>query len=130
MTSYRFANFQTIPFNNNNSNAAYEYYNDHWTPDNQNAKYPIANTSPTANNTQESDFWQWSTSYLRLKNGQLGYTLPRSVLNTLKINTIRVYLAAQNAITFSNIKFMDPEGVYDTGYPIMKTFTIGANVTF
>ena len=130
MSSARFANFQTIPFNNNNSNAAYEYFNDHWTPDNQGAKYPIANTSPTANNTQQSDFWQWSTTYLRLKNAQIGYTLPKSVLNTLKISTIRIYVAAQNALTLSNIKFMDPEATGDTGYPIMTSYTIGANVTF
>jgi len=130
MTSYAFNNFQTIPFNNNNSNAAYEYYDNHWTKDTQNAKYPIANTSPTANNTQASTFWQWSTTYLRLKNAQLGYTLPPSVLRTIKIQSIRVYLASQNLLTISNIKFMDPEAVTDVGYPNMKTFTIGANVTF
>ena len=130
MSSASFNNFQTIPFNNNNSNATYEYYNDHWTPDNQGAKYPIANTSPTANNTQSSDFWRWSTTYLRLKNAQIGYTLPKSVLNAIKINSIRIYVAAQNALTFSNIKFMDPEATGDTGYPIMTSYTIGANVTF
>jgi TonB-linked SusC/RagA family outer membrane protein len=130
MVSYAFNNFQTVPFNNNNSNAAYEYYNNHWTKDTPNAKYPIANTSPTTNNTQPSTFWQWNTSYLRLKNGQLGYTIPASVMNTLKIHSIRVYLASSNLLTISKLKFVDPESVADVGYPNMKTFTIGANVTF
>jgi len=130
MTSYNFYNFQTYPFYNNNSNATYEYYNNHWTKDTQGAKYPIANTAPTANNTQASSFWQWNTSYLRLKNAQLGYTLPASVLRAIKIQSIRVYVASQNALTISKLKFMDPEAVTDTGYPNMKSFTIGANVTF
>ncbi|MBN2666130.1 MAG: TonB-dependent receptor [Bacteroidales bacterium] len=131
MTSYAFnGNFQVIPFNNNNSNAAYEYYNNHWSKDNPDGKYPIANANPVANNTQASTFWQWNTSYLRLKNAQLGYTLPASVMRTLKIQSIRVYVASQNALTFSKLKFVDPEAVTDVGYPNMRTFTVGANVTF
>ncbi len=130
MTSYSIYNFMTSPFLNNNSNADYEYYNNRWTPDNQDAKYPRAYTNPPPNSTQTSDFWTKSTAYLRLKNATLGYTLPRSVLNSIKIDMIRVYVASQNLLTFSNLKFMDPEMVYDTGYPNMKTFTVGANVTF
>ncbi len=131
MTSYAFnGNFQVIPFNNNNSNASYEYYNDHWTKDNEDAKYPIANANPVANNTQASTFWQWNTSYLRLKNAQLGYTLPSSLMRSIKLQSIRVYVASQNALTFSKLKFVDPEAVTDVGYPNMRTFTVGANVTF
>jgi TonB-linked SusC/RagA family outer membrane protein len=134
MTSFNTQNFRTLPFLNNNSNADYEYYNDHWTPDNQDAKYPIAWPSPVANMTQASDFWQRNATYLRLKNVQLGYTLPASVLNTLKIKSVRVYIAGQNLLTISGLKFMDPESPYNftdgTGYPTMKSYTIGANVTF
>ena len=131
MSSYNFNdNFQVIPFFNNNSNAAYEFYNNHWTKDNQDAKYPIANSSPTANNTQASTFWQWNTSYLRLKNAQIGYTLPASLMRTIKIQSIRVYVASQNALTFSKLKFVDPEALNTVGYPNMRTFTVGANVTF
>ncbi|MDX9812803.1 MAG: SusC/RagA family TonB-linked outer membrane protein, partial [Bacteroidales bacterium] len=123
-------NFQTSPFLNNNSNADYEYYNNRWTPDNQDAKYPRAYTSPPPNTTQTSDFWTKSTAYMRLKNATFGYTLPRTVLNKIKIDQIRVYVASQNLWTISNLKFMDPEMVSDTGYPNMKSFTLGANVTF
>jgi hypothetical protein len=133
MTSNAFHNnFQVIPFYNNNSNASYEYYNDHWSKDNPDGKYPIANSSPTANNNRASTFWQWNTSYLRLKNAQLGYTLPASVMRTIKIQSIRVYVASQNALTLSKLKFVDPEanGNEGTGYPNMRTFTVGANVTF
>lgn len=134
MTSYNTQNFMTFPFFNNNSNADYEYYNDHWTPDNQDAKYPIAWPSPVANSTQSSDFWQRNASYLRLKNAQLGYTLPTTVMQKIKIKSIRIYVASQNILTISGLKFMDPESsVYNTDgtfYPTMKSYTIGANVTF
>lgn len=130
MMSNSIYNFQTSPFLNNNSNADYEYYNNRWTPDNQDAKYPRAYTNPPPNSTQTSDFWTKSTAYMRLKNATFGYTLPRTVLNKIKIDQIRVYVASQNLWTISNLKFMDPEMVADTGYPNMKSFTIGANVTF
>jgi TonB-linked SusC/RagA family outer membrane protein len=134
MTSYNILNFMTFPFYNNNSNADYEYYNNRWTKDTQDAKYPICWPSPVANSTQASSFWQKNATYLRLKNAQFGYTLPRSVLQTLRIKSIRIYLASQNLLTISGLKFMDPEAPYNftdgTGYPTMKTYTIGANVTF
>jgi hypothetical protein len=69
-------------------------------------------------------------AYLRLKNVQFGYTLPRTVMNKLKIQSIRVYVAGQNVLTIQNLKFLDPETSSQTGYPAMKTFNIGANVTF
>jgi hypothetical protein len=49
--------FQTIPFNNNNSNSSYEYYDNRWTPQTQDARYPRATQAPYANNTQLADFW-------------------------------------------------------------------------
>jgi len=134
MTSYNTQNFMTYPFFNNNSNADYEYYNDHWTPENQDAKYPIAWSSTVANSTQASDFWQRNSSYIRLKNAQFGYTLPQSVMQNLKMKSIRVYVAGQNMLTISGLKYMDPESsTYNTDgtfYPTMKSITIGANVTF
>jgi hypothetical protein len=134
MTSFNTQNFMTFPFFNNNSNADYEYYNNHWTPDNQDAKYPICWPSPVANSTQASDFWQRNASYLRLKNAQFGYNIPKSVLQKIKIRNIRVYIAGQNILTLSGLKFMDPESSgYQTDgtfYPTMKSYTIGANVTF
>ena len=102
----------TFPFFNNNSNADYEYYNDHWTPDHQNAKYPIAWPSPVANSQQASDFWQRNSSYLRLKNAQFGYTLPQSVLQKIKIKSVRIYVASQNLFTISGLKFIESGKFY------------------
>jgi hypothetical protein len=132
--SLRIYGFQTVSFENDNSNTDYEFLNNHWTPDRQDASYPKADLGPTTNNNKASDFWMRNTNFLRLKTGTLGYTLPQSVLNFLKIKTIRVYASGQNLITFcKNIKFMDPETGYSSlqdSYPLMKSYTFGINVTF
>ncbi|NSW95234.1 MAG: SusC/RagA family TonB-linked outer membrane protein, partial [Bacteroidales bacterium] len=133
MTSFNILTFQTYPFYNNNSNCDYEYYENRWTPDNQDAIYPRATPNPVANNTQSADFWMRNTSYLRLKNASFGYTIPARIMQTLKMKSIRVYVASTNLFTISNLNFMDPEMGYtqrDVAYPNMKSFTFGANVTF
>ena len=133
MSGFNTAGFQTIPFNNNNSNSAYEYYDNRWTPDNQGAKYPRANQSPYANNTQTSDFWIANTSLLRLKTAVLGYTLPASLLQRWKMQTVRVYVSGQNVFTISKMNYLDPEVGYtdgETAYPNQKVFVAGLNVTF
>ncbi|MBF9251785.1 TonB-dependent receptor [Pontibacter sp. 172403-2] len=125
--------FQTIPFNNNNSNSSYEYYNNHWTPNTPDARYPRANQSPYANNTQSSDFWMANTGYLRLKTAVLGYTIPQSITQSLRIQAVRVYFSGQNLLTTSKLNFMDPEVGYtdrETAYPNQKVYTLGLNATF
>ena len=125
--------FQTIPFNNNNSNTSYEYYDNRWTPDNQDARYPRANQAPYANNTQLSDFWMTSTAHVRLKTATLGYTVPKVVSQKIRVQNIRLYLSGQNLLTLSKLKFMDPEVGFsdrETAYPNQKVFTAGLNLTF
>jgi TonB-linked SusC/RagA family outer membrane protein len=139
--------FVTIPFNNNSSNVGYEYFNNRWTPSNPNpnAKYPIADSAPNSNNTQTSDYWIRNAAYVRLKTAQLGYTIPSSVLKALKIKTFRIYVSGQNLLTFSALKFMDPElgGLSFTGsgalqpatgqeviYPVQRVISAGFNATF
>ncbi|WP_363437815.1 TonB-dependent receptor [Chitinophaga ginsengisegetis] len=133
LASLNIRGFQTVPFNNNNSNSAYEYYDNHWTPNTPNAKYPRANQSPYANNTQNSDFWMMKTGYLRLKTAVLGYTLPANISKAMKMQSVRAYFSGQNLLTFSKMKFMDPEVGYtdlETAYPNQKVFVFGLNVTF
>ncbi len=133
--------FITIPFDNNSSNVGYEYFNNRWTPSTPNAKYPIADVAPTSNNTQTSDFWNRSAAYVRLKTAQLGYSIPSNIMKSIKVKAFRVYVSGQNLLTFSRLKFMDPElgGVNTAGqiatgqeviYPIQRVITVGFNATF
>jgi hypothetical protein len=83
-------------------------------------------------NTTLSDFWILDASYLRIKNIQFGYTIPKSGLNRVKIENLRLYLSAENLFTFNNYrKGWDPEINTDGSYyPILATFTFGVNVKF
>lgn len=125
--------FLTSPFENNGSNTSYEYLNNRWTPDNQNAKYPRATPSPATNNTQASDFWMVDTSYLRLKTLVLGYTLPQTVSEAIGMKSIGLNLTAQNLLTISKLDFIDPELGYndrENAYPVIKSVSFGVNFSF
>lgn len=112
---------------------------DAWTPDNLDAKMPrIAYdmNSPSINYT--TDFFLQNTSYLRLKNIQFGYTFPKSWLEKLGVQNLRVYYSAENIFTIHNMLIdFDPEtppvsGVGERGsnYPLSQTHSFGVNLTF
>ena len=136
--------YQTVPFRLNNTNTSYEYFDNRWTPENQDAKYPRAYASKNTNNTTNvgndngfsdvsSSQWMVSTSFLRLKTAVIGYTIPASITKKINIQSLRFYVSGQNIFTASPLKFMDPETGYDSreeAYPVQKTFIFGLNVTF
>lgn len=110
---------------------------DSWTPENQNAEYPILVPEANAgNNYQKSDKWVRDASYCRLKNVVLGYTLPNSWIKKLNIGSLRIYASGQNLFTISKFyKGYDPEVAYSGSvggefYPIMQTFTFGLDLKF
>ena len=109
-----------------------EQNTDYWTPDNQDAKFPRLAFNET-NNEKNSSFWMKDASYLRLKNIQLGYSLPKSLINKASIQRLRVYVSGQNLLTFD--RFWDgydvesPVGVGNQ-YPQVKLFTMGLDVKF
>lgn len=107
-----------------------------WTTANpdRNAVYPRFEQLPSTGspNTQLSDYWLLDASYIRLKNVQLGYAIPKSLLAKWKLSGLRVYANAENIFTSSSYrKGWDPEinssGAY---YPIMRNFTFGVNLSF
>jgi len=133
MESFNVQGFQTIPFDSNDSNTAYQYYNNRWTPSHQNALYPRATEAPYSNNTQTSSLWIVNTGYLRLKTATIGYTFPSAWSKKLGMSRLRIYAAAQNFLTFSKLNFMDPEVGYtngETSYPNQKVFTTGLSASF
>ncbi|MEN7546306.1 TonB-dependent receptor [Rapidithrix thailandica] len=122
-----------FPFNNG-ANATWDWVHDSWTPDRPNASLPIVTESTgKRDNFQNSDFWLRDGSYLRLKNIQLSYNLPSAWLAKLKIQRMSVFVNAQNWLTFTKYKDFDPESVLNAStlyhYPMLKTFSTGANIT-
>ena len=71
-------------------------------------------------------------SFLRLKNIELGYSLPKKVLKKLTMSKLRVYVSGTNLLTWHHLKTncIDPEQTKANQYPITKMFTVGLNVTF
>ena len=109
---------------------------DRWTPTNTDASFPRVWNSYTQNNPQNtpSSFWVHDASYVRLKNIQIGYTLPEKVLNSIGIQKIRIFWTGNNLLTFTNFyDWVDPEsplGGTNWTYPIVKVNSIGLNLTF
>jgi hypothetical protein len=106
-----------------------------WTPDNPNAIFPrLSITPPGNNNAYSSDFWYRNGDYLRLKSLQIGYNIPKKILNYVGINALRVYVEGQNLLTFSELtKYnIDPEqpGVSNGYYPQQRVFAAGIKLTF
>jgi len=91
----------------------------------------MGNSSPP--NYTLSDFWVLNASYIRLKNVQIGYTIPKPILSKFKINNLRLYVQAENPLSFHGYrKGWDPE-INSNGenyYPILSTYTFGVNLNF
>lgn len=81
------------------------------------------------NNTVNT-FWLYNASWFRLKNAQLGYTLPAELTNKFSVSRIRFYFTGENLLTFTAFPGLDPELGADMGYPTMKQFALGVNVSF
>ncbi|HBG41709.1 MAG TPA: SusC/RagA family TonB-linked outer membrane protein [Porphyromonadaceae bacterium] len=82
-----------------------------------------------ARNTTASDFWLQNSSYLKIRNIQLGYTLPKNLLSSLNVTRLRIYSGLENFFTFTDYSGLDPE-VSGMGYPTMKQVVFGFNLSF
>ena len=82
--------------------------------------------------SQANTYWWRNTDYLRLKNIQLGYTLPAAWVSKVGLKTARLYVNAINLITMDSFKVFDPETDNQDGtvYPQKKTYNAGINLTF
>ncbi len=134
------------PYHFNYGLTMYTHQLDYWTPQNPDAHYPrLANngTGSNSNNFRRgSDMYLYDGAYLRLKNVQLGYTLPAQLTERIGMQKCRIYLSGQNLLTFSKVKFMDPEitefdsnlnnGGANSGraYPTMVFYGAGIDITF
>ena len=77
-----------------------------------------------------SSFWVQDASYLKVRNIQLGYSLPSKLIGKYGISRLRVYGSIDNLLTISNFDSVDPELVSGTYYPLTRNYTFGLNITF
>lgn len=111
------------------------FHRDYWTPENPNAAFPRPYQGGS-HNTIPSDRWILNAAYVRLKNVQLGYTLPKSVLDKVSLSKVRFFISAQDVFTVSKLGIFktvyDPEqrnGV-DYDYPLSSAVSLGLNLSF
>lgn len=110
-----------------------------WTPENRSTTVPRAVHGAAGVVRGDTDRWVEDGSFLRLGNVQLGYTIPKNVLDKLKMNRVRLYVSGQNLVTFTSYSGLDPDikggGIlsrgYDNGsYPNVKSWIAGIQVGF
>ncbi len=133
------------PFHENYSYAIYQHQLDYWTPTNSDARWPrlTATGSPSRLNNygRGSDLFQFNGAYARLKNIQLGYTVPALLTERIGIQKARIYVNAQNLITLSRESWIDPEssefnsnmsGAANSGrnYPTLRYYGFGLDIQF
>lgn len=95
----------------------------------QRARYPrLVEQTNKINSDANSAFWLVSQNYLRIKNIQVGYTLPKQLTNAIYLDRLRIYCSLENFFTFTDYPGLDPESEW--GYPVMKQASFGINVTF
>jgi len=140
--SYYLNSGLTIPFFKNAGNAWQWEYDGRWTPQKVASGAPITYPSPSINSTSSSndfltsDFWSVSNNFKRLKNVEIGYTIPQnSFLKRANISSIRVYANGNNLFTWNyDLKKygIDPESADGSTYiyPLTRVFSFGANIRF
>ena len=112
-----------------------QIHSDYWTPENQNALYPRPYYG-SSHNYEASDKWVLNAAYARLKNIQIGYSLPKTFLKKTKMDRARVFVSGQDILTISRMgvfkTIFDPEsknGVVND-YPFFATLSVGLNINF
>lgn len=137
------------PIHGGYSYVVYKHQLDYWTPTNTDAKWPrLTKIGSSHNNNWEftgSNLYVLDGRYLRLKNIQLGYTIPKNLTQKIGLGKVRTYINGQNLLTFSKNSFIDPEssefdsnmgGRKEVGansarnYPMLKYYGFGFDIEF
>lgn len=109
---------------------------DRWSPENPNGFFPKSYIGGSGNwrNTEAQTKYLLNAAYLRIKNIQVGYTIPESLASKAKIEKLRFYLSIDNLATFSKLNdhsVLDPENAFSDAkvYPLQRSFSLGINLT-
>ena len=102
-----------------------------WTPENPyNSIYPRLRNNANSKNNIASDAFIHNAAYLRCKNIQLGYTLPKSISQRFFVENLKIYTSIDNLFTITSFPGLDPEIAATVGYPAVRQYSLGLNVSF
>jgi hypothetical protein len=120
------------------SNYTVESYENYWRPDRPSDKWPRPTTLDNNDTGRVSDRWIQDGSYLRLQNVQLGYSIPKNILDRIHgIDNLRIYIQGQNLFAITKLWGYDPDfindGTYNRGFnngsfPTPRTFLVGVKI--
>lgn len=112
---------------------AWAMHKDYWTPENPNAQFPRL-LMGGGTNTRVSDKWVVNGAYARLKNIQIGYTLPKALTQKAAMSRVRIFFSGEDLVEVKKAwnPYYDPETPNGQafGYPFFRSFTFGAHVSF
>jgi TonB-linked SusC/RagA family outer membrane protein len=103
-----------------------------WTPGNAaGATYPRLSYGRNTHNHATSSYWLRNNNFIRLKNAEIGYSLPQSLIRKIRLQTVRVFANGYNLLTWASADFSDrdPEA-YTGGYPVQRLVNFGLNIKF
>ena len=113
-----------------NSTISTEYYNNRWTPDTPNAKYPRLTSEGSANNYTTNSLWVADASYMKLRTLELYYNFSQEMMKKSKfIKGAKVFARGHDLFCVDKIKVLDPENI-GTNHPTMTQYTFGVNLSF
>lgn len=102
-----------------------------WTSENPyGSKYPILRNNSDGRNNIASDAFVHNAAYLRCKNIQLGYTLPQKITRKFYVENLKVYASIDNLFTITRFPGLDPEVGATVGYPTVRSYSVGLNISF
>jgi TonB-linked SusC/RagA family outer membrane protein len=131
-------NYNNVNFNPQRYASSWDHWNLPWSWENRDGEWPRLGGS---NNREETSFWLDDLSYLRLKNLQIGYSLPKKWLKAAYIANFRIYVSGENLATITSFRGIDPErsgrgsgggagGYTSDAYPLVKSYSVGLNIGF
>jgi TonB-linked SusC/RagA family outer membrane protein len=120
------------PFTTNRAMLQY-WADNHWTEDTRDihSLWPRLSDTPNGNNNQKSTWFMRDGSFLRLKTAEIGYSLPKSLVSKVRLQSARFYVSGNNLLLFSKFKLWDVEMAGNgLAYPIQRVFNLGLNIEF
>lgn len=117
------------PLGANNYNISQFYYDNRWTPENQNAKFPRLTAENNDNNSQTSTLWYTDKSYLKLRHCELYYKLPKKLISKAKMSNAKIYFRGMDLLSINKMDVFDPEAI-GANYPQDWSLHLGLSVDF
>lgn len=126
---YWITDFNNTAINNRRYASTWDHWYKTWSLENRDGTWPRLGTSTARG---DNDYWLYSFNYLRLKNLQLGYNLPKKLTSKIAMSNMRIYLSAENLFTITDYPGLDPEKTSSSRdlYPINRSYSIGLNINF